>query len=70
MYTVSLDFLGGLEVKNPLAMQEPQEKWVQSLGQENPLEEGRATLSVFLLENPMDRGAWWTTVHRGTKSRT
>ena len=22
------------------------------------------------LENPMDRGAWWATVHRGTKSQT
>ena len=22
------------------------------------------------LENPMDRGAWWTTVHRITKSQT
>ena len=22
------------------------------------------------LENPMDRGAWWTTVHRVTKSQT
>ena len=22
------------------------------------------------LENPMDRGAWWATVHRVTKSRT
>ena len=25
---------------------------------------------VFLLENPMDRGAWQATVHRITKSRT
>ena len=24
----------------------------------------------FCLENPMDRGAWWATVHRGSKSRT
>ena len=30
-------------VKNMLAMQEPQETWVQSLGQEDPLEEGMAT---------------------------
>ena len=22
------------------------------------------------LENPMDRGAWWATVHGGTKSQT
>ena len=25
---------------------------------------------VLLLENPMDRGAWWATVHRVTESRT
>ena len=24
----------------------------------------------FGLENPMDRGAWWATVHRVAKSRT
>ena len=25
---------------------------------------------VFLLENPMDKGAWWATVHRVAKSQT
>ena len=25
-------------------------------------------LQYFCLENPMDRGAWWSTVHRVTKS--
>ena len=25
---------------------------------------------IFLLENPMDRGAWWATVHRLAKSWT
>ena len=40
------------------------ETWVQTLGQEDPLEKGRATHPVFCLENPMDRGAWWATVHR------
>ena len=42
-------------VKNPPAMQET---WVRSLGQEDPLEEGKATHSSIL--------AWripWTTVH-------
>ena len=28
------------------------------------------SLSYFCLENPMDRGAWWSTVHRITKSGT
>ena len=32
-------------VKNPPAMQETQETWVQSLGQEDPLEEETATHS-------------------------
>ena len=32
-------------VKNPPAMQDMQDTWVQSLGQEDPLEEGMATHS-------------------------
>ena len=40
-------------------MQEAQETHVQSLGQEDPLEDETATQSInFCLENPMDRGAW------------
>ena len=27
-------------------------------------------LQYFCLENPMDRGVWWATVHRVAKSRT
>ena len=37
-----------LVVKNPPAMQELQEVWVQSLGQEDPLEEEMATHSSIL----------------------
>ena len=45
--------------------------WIQSLGQEDPLEKGMATHSSNLaLRIPMDRGAWWATVHRVAKSRT
>ena len=41
-----------------------QETWVQSLGQEDPLEEGMATHSSILAWTiPMDRGAWLATVH-------
>ena len=59
-----------------------QEMWVQSLGQEDPLEKGIAILSSILgegngtllqyscLENPMDGGAWWATVHGVAKSQT
>ena len=35
-------------VKNPPAMQEPQDTQVRSLGQEDPLEEGIATYSSLL----------------------
>ena len=40
-----------------------QETWVQFLGWEDPLEKEMATHSSILLENPMDRGAWWAMVH-------
>ena len=36
------------QIKNPPAVQEIQEVWVQSLGQEDPLEEGMATHSSIL----------------------
>ena len=32
--------------------------------------EGIVPLPVSCLENPMDRGAWWVTVHRVEKSWT
>ena len=55
-------------VKNPPAMQET---LVQFLGQEDPLEEGMATHSIVLAWRiPMDRGAWWATVHEIAKSQT
>ena len=44
-------------VKN---LPEVRETWVQSLGQEDPLENEMAT---SCLGNPMDGGAWQTTVH-------
>ena len=44
-----------------------QEAGVLSLGQEDPLEKEMATHSKSLLGNPMDRGAWWATVHGSLK---
>ena len=41
-------FFGGLVVKNPPAMQEPQETQVQSLDQEESPEEGMPTNSSIL----------------------
>ena len=47
------------------------ETWVQSLGWKDPLEEGMAThCSILAWRIPMDRGAWWTTIHGVTKSQT
>ena len=55
-------------VRNLPAMQETQ---VPSLGQEDPLEVEIVTHSSILAwENPMDRGAWWATVHGVAKSQT
>jgi len=55
-------------VKNPPAMRE---NWVQSLGWEDPLEEGMATHSSILAWRIfMDRGAWQATVHGVAKSWT
>ena len=51
---------GGSVVNNLPAMQKT---WLQSLGWEDPLEKGMA-LQYSCLENPMDREAWWATVHR------
>ena len=46
------------------------ETWVRSLGQEDPLEEGMATLSSILAWRIlMDRGDWRATVHGVTKSQ-
>ena len=55
-------------VKNLPAMRET---WVQSLGWEDPLEEGMATHSSILAWRiPMNREAWWATVYAVTKSQT
>ena len=60
--------LMALTVKNLLPIGET---WVRSLGWEDPLEEGMATHSSILAWNiPMDRGAWWATVHGVTELDT
>ena len=52
-------------VKNPLAIQET---WVRSPSRRSPGGGHGNTLQYSCLENPMDRGAWWATVHGVTKS--
>ena len=54
-------------VKNLPAMQKT---WLQSLGQQDPLEEGMVTHSSSCLENPRDGGAWWAAVYGVAQSRT
>ena len=45
--------------------------WIRPLGWEDPLVKDMAThLSVLAWRIPMDRGAWWSTVHGIAKSRT
>ena len=44
------------------------ETWLQSLGQEDPLEKGMATRSSILAS--MGRGTWRATVHEVAKSWT
>ena len=55
-------------VRDLLAMQETR---VQSLNHGDTLQKGMAThSSILALLSPMDREAWWATVHGVVKSRT
>ena len=55
-------------VKNLPAVQET---WVPSLGRKDPPGESSGDpLQYSCLENPMDKGAWWATVHGVTKRQT
>ena len=61
-------FLGGSAIKNPPANGRDMGSvpgWERSSGEGNG-----NPLQYPCLENPMDRGAWWTTVHGVTKSWT
>ena len=61
----------GSAVKNTPAVQELPRDAVQSMGWEDPLEEGMAThSSVLAWRIPMDRGAWRATVHVVMESDT
>ena len=58
----TLNFLGGSDDKES-ACNSGDKDWI--LGQENPLEKGITTHSSIhgILENPMDREGWQTTVY-------
>ena len=65
------DFSGSSEVKNLPAMQEMQgdTSSIPGLGR-SPGEGNGNLLQYSCLENPMDRGAWWVTVHGVAKEST
>ena len=67
-YQITRASLVAQMVKNPPAMMET---WIGSLSWEDPLEEGMTThSSILACRMPMDRGAWWATVHGVTKSQS
>ena len=43
--------------------------WIPGSGKSPGVGSGNP-LQYSCLENPLDRGAWWATVHRVTKSQT
>ena len=68
MLNLYLGFPGGSDDKESVCSLET---WVQSLGWEDPLEKGMTTYSSNLAWRiPMDRGAWWATVHWVAKGQT
>ena len=68
IWLTRMAFLAAQTVRNPPAMQET---WVESLGWEDPLDEGMATYSSILAWRiPVDRGAWQAIVHAVRKSWT
>ena len=67
----ALGFPGGSVVRICLPVEEVKGTPVQSLGQEDLLDEGNGNpLPSACLKNPMDRGAWWVAVHEVAKSWT
>ena len=67
----SISFLFMAEAQRLKRLPGMQETRVRSLGREDPLEKENGTpLQYSCLENPMEGGAWWATVHGVAKSRT
>ena len=63
-----VNFPGGSAVKKPTASA-GDVGLIPGLGR-SPGEGNGNPLQYSCLENPMDRGAWWATVHGVAKSRT
>ena len=71
-FEVRWGFPGGSMVKNsPANTGDGRDVGLPSLGQEDSPGGGHGTpLQYSYLENPMDGGAWWATVHGVTESDT
>ena len=70
MGSVHWGFPGDTVVKNPPANAEDVRDMGSILGLGRfPGEQGNP-LQYFCLENPMDKGVWWATVHGIAKSQT
>ena len=66
-----MGFLGGPVVKNPSADGVDTGDAVSIPGSRRSLGGGHGNpLQYSCLENPMDRGVWWATVHGVAKSQT
>ena len=64
-----MGFPGGTSGKNPPASATDVRDTGLFPGSGRSLAEGEATpLQYSCLKNPMDRGAWWATVHGAAKS--
>ena len=63
-------FPGGASGKEPTCQCGKGMKRIRSLVREDPQGEHGKPLQYSCLENPMNRGAWWVTVHRVAKSQT
>ena len=59
-----------LQVKHQPVMQETQEMKLQYLARKIPWSRKWQLTPVFLLEDPMDRGAWGAIVHGVAESNT
>ena len=68
LYTYSPGFPGSSMVKNPPANAGDAGS-IPGLGR-SPGGGNDNPLQYYCLENPMDRGGWWVTVHGITKSQT
>ena len=67
-YYGTLSFLGGSDGKE--FAYNPEDPGSVPKLERFPREGNGNTLQYSCLDNPMDRGAWWATVHRLTKNRT